>query len=74
MDIAGAKALKQRLGPKSADHVPPVPVDVPEDAPPLYQWLGLSRVDDAGTTAEAEDPETPAQGPSLFRRLGFGSR
>ena len=40
MDIAGAKALEQRLGTKSSQEVP-APLEVPEDAPPLYRWLGV---------------------------------
>lgn len=43
MDIAGARALKRRLGPNGADEVPPALVDVPEDAPPVYHWVGVSR-------------------------------
>ena len=41
MDIVGAKALKRRLGPNRADEAPPGSVDVPEDAPPVFHWVGI---------------------------------
>jgi hypothetical protein len=42
VDIAGARALKERRGQKGADEAPPAPAaDVPEDAPPVYHWLGI---------------------------------
>ena len=41
MDVNGAKALKERLGPKGADDAPPASVDVPADASPVYHWLGV---------------------------------
>ena len=76
MDIAGAKALKQRLGAHGADEAPPVAADVeiPEDAPPVYQWLGVSRPTAGGSPAD--DDDEPAAAASLFRRLGlsFGFR
>ena len=44
MDIAGAKALKDRL--RSDEEVEPQParadVDVPEGALPVFQWLGVT--------------------------------
>ncbi len=69
MDIAGAKALKQRLGLNGADEARPaaVDVDIPEDAPPVYHWLGVKRATPETQTV-AEGDET-AQGTSLFRRL-----
>jgi hypothetical protein len=42
VDIIGAKALKARLGPNSVDVVPPASVDVSEDAPPVYRWVGVT--------------------------------
>jgi hypothetical protein len=42
MDIAGAKALKERLGHHGEDDAPPTSVDVSEDAPPVYHYLGVS--------------------------------
>jgi hypothetical protein len=42
MDIAGAETLKRRLDPTSADEVPSPSADVPEDALPVYRWLGIS--------------------------------
>lgn len=42
MDIIGAKALKDRLGPQGVDVPPPAAVEVPEEAPPVYRWVGVS--------------------------------
>lgn len=70
MDIAGAKALKERLGP-NGDESPPRPthVDLPEDAPPVYHYVGVS--ERAPETLDAvPDEEAPAgRGRSLLRRL-----
>ncbi len=75
MDIAGAKALKERLGSKGTDEAPPVSTDadVPADAPPVYQWLGVSRAAPETQPAVADD-EADAPGTSFFRRLGFSFR
>jgi hypothetical protein len=51
LDIAGAKALKQRLGQNGSTGDPPASVDVSEGAPPVYHYLGV---------ADA----TPAQAPT----------
>jgi hypothetical protein len=66
MDIAGAKALKKRLAGTRGEEASPAVVEVPEGAgtPPIYQWLGLSRVVPE-TPAEAENHETPNPGSSL---------
>ena len=72
MDINGAKALKERLGLKAADHAPSAAVHVPEDAPPVYHWLGVGQAPGA-SLADAEDKPTPSSA-SLFRRLGFSFR
>jgi hypothetical protein len=66
MDIAGAKALKERLGPHRPDDASSGLVDVPEDAPPVYHYLGVGDV----------PPETPADEPRLswLRRLRRFSR
>jgi hypothetical protein len=69
MDIAGAKALKKRLGPSGAEETPPVPVDVPEDAPPVYRWTGASQ----SPPPDADD-EPLAETGSMFRRLGLSFR
>jgi hypothetical protein len=70
MDIAGAKALKERLGAKAADETPPARADVHEDAPPVYHWTGVSRPDSA-----ADRDEIPADGSvSRFLRLGLSFR
>jgi hypothetical protein len=66
MDIAGAKALKKRLGPHRADENPPDAADVSADAPPVYHYLGV-------TDQAPEAPPEP-QGRSLLRWLGLTSR
>jgi hypothetical protein len=68
MDIAGAKALKERLGRKAVEEeTPRADADVPEDAPPVYQWTGVRRPDTAG----ADTDDAPAdRGVSKFFRLG----
>ena len=73
MDIAGAKALKERLGLKAADKAAPDPVDVPEDAPPVYHWTGVP----GRSSKSSDEPEAGPgieDGASLFRRLGFSFR
>jgi hypothetical protein len=72
MDIAGAKALKDRLGPNGQDDAPAAPADVPEDAPPVYHWTGVSKVP-ARPSADTDDT-SPAAGVSLFGRLGLSFR
>jgi hypothetical protein len=74
MDIAGAKALKERLGPKGTEQAPPSSADVvvPEDAPPLYHWLGVSHP--ARGTPLAGSDDDPASQASLFRRVGLSLR
>ena len=74
MDVNGAKALKKRLGSKGEVEQQPAraEVDVPEDAPPVYQWLGVSRPAPEG--APAEDDDGPVAAVSLFRRLGLSFR
>jgi len=77
MDVNGAKALKRRLGPNG--EVEPKParadVDLPEGAPPVYQWLGLSRPAlDAGPVGEGDHQDRPVAALSLFRRLGLSFR
>jgi hypothetical protein len=73
MDINGAKALKERLGRMGADHAPPVSVDVPEDAPPVFHWLGVDRALPGTPRADADD-ERADRGASLFSRLGLSFR
>ena len=69
MDIAGAKALKDRLGAKGAESSPSAAdVDVPEDAPPVYHWFGVG----TARPVANDDPTTPNA--SLFRRLGLSFR
>ena len=72
MDIAGAKALKERLGAKVAERAASPRVDVHEDAPPVYHWTGVRRPD-----SEADRDDTPADrqvSKFLWLRLGINSR
>lgn len=69
MDIAGAKALKRRLGPNGAEEALPASVDVPEDAPPIYKWTGVSQPPPADS-----DDEPLAETASMFSRLGLAFR
>ena len=71
MDIAGAKALKKRLGKNGSDKAPSAPADVSEDAPPVFHWLGVSQPEPG--TPDVEDDAAP-ESASLFRRLGLGLR
>ena len=71
MDIAGAKALKERLGPNGMDEAPPVSVDVPEDAAPVFHWTGTPP---SARAPETDDSATPLGGASLLSRLSFSSR
>ena len=69
MDIAGAKALKERLGSKAADKASQASVGVREDAPPVYHWTGVpSPPSEASSDEAAVEPGTTG-GTSLFRRL-----
>lgn len=72
MDIAGAEALRKRLGSKVADEAPSASADVHEDAPPVYHWLGVSSASVAGSEVDEEEPA--AGGASFFRRLGLSFR
>lgn len=74
MDIAGAKALKDRLGSNGADEAPAVvPVDVPADAPPVYHWVGVSKLPSVASPADADD-SAAGDSVSLFSRLGLSFR
>lgn len=69
MDINGAKALKRRLGLDGADEAAvPVaaPVDVPDDAPPVYHWTGKAPPE--MTPPDAEEEAAPRRA-SLFSWL-----
>ena len=74
MDIKGAKALKERLGHNKADEAPPVRADVADDAPPVYQWLGVSQAAPETPPAAVDDEEDARGSTSLFRRLGLSFR
>lgn len=56
MDIAGAKALKERLGHHARDDAPATSADVSEDAPPIYHYLGVS---ETPLESPAPAPEEP---------------
>jgi hypothetical protein len=70
LDINGAKALKKRLSLNGAGEATPAPadVDISEDAPPVYHWLGVPQ---ARKTPPEDDPASNA---SLFRRLVLSFR
>jgi hypothetical protein len=72
MDIAGAKALKKRLGSKAAEkQAEPTPAaEVSEGAPPVYRWTGVS---DAAPE-DADDDAPTGESASMFRRLGLSFR
>ncbi|MFL5404543.1 MAG: hypothetical protein ACJ79O_01620 [Myxococcales bacterium] len=72
MDINGAKALKKRLSLNRTGEAAPAPadVDIAEDAPPIFHWLGVPQATPEGPVAEG-DPAT--SGTTLFRRLGLTS-
>jgi len=61
MDVQGAKALKRRLGPHSADDAPHSSANVAEDAPPVYHWFGVERAAREAPRGAGED-ETAAGG------------
>lgn len=69
MDIAGAKALKERLGSKAADKASTASVDIPEDAPPVYHWTGVPSSPSKASSDEPEPAPGNAARTSLFRRL-----
>jgi len=71
MDIDGAKALKERLEQRGAAQPRPASGDVPEDAPPVYHWLGVSRTPDRGAPAPA-DEAAGGDRRSWFGRAWFG--
>src|SRR3954451_11778230 len=70
MDINGAKALKKRLSLNGTGEAAPAPadVDIAEDAPPVFHWLGVPQATPREAPAE-DDPAT--SGATLFRRLGL---
>jgi hypothetical protein len=71
MDINGAKALKARLGPKRTGEAAraPAELDIAEDAPPVFRWLGVPQ-----SAPDAADDDPAAPGATLFRRLGLSFR
>jgi hypothetical protein len=72
MDIAGAKALKERLGANAAeDQAPPARDGAHEDVPPVYHWTGVSQPD----SPAADGDDAPAErGVAKFLRLGLSLR
>jgi hypothetical protein len=77
MDIAGAKALKKSLATSGveaeAEAAAPVEADVAGDAPPVYQWTGVSQAQPESESADAEDEPDKRAG-SMLRRFGLSSR
>ena len=72
MDIAGAKALKERLGHKAAAATPQASAHVPQDAPPVYHYVGLSETPPEPPPGESAEPHRQPR--SLFRGLRWISR
>ncbi|HET8556625.1 MAG TPA: hypothetical protein VFL58_04885 [Gaiellaceae bacterium] len=72
MDIAGAKALKQRIAPNGTDDAPVVSVDVPADAPPVYHWVGIGKL--PGERLQRDGGAASVDSASLFSRLGLSFR
>ena len=71
MDVAGAQALKKRLGPNGTDETPPVSLDVPEDAAPVFHWTGTPP---AARSAETDDGGAPPRRASPFGIFNPGQR
>jgi len=69
MDIAGAKALKERLGHHGRDDAPTASTDVPADAPPIYHYLGRS---EAPLESAAAHPEKVPARRRRFWLRGLG--
>jgi hypothetical protein len=72
MDIAGAKALKKRLGPKGTDDAPAVSVNVPTHAPPVYHWVGIDTLPVERLQRDGDDASVDSA--SVFGRLGLTFR
>jgi hypothetical protein len=72
LDIAGAKALKKRLGRAAEARPAAADVDIPEDAPPVYHWLGVKQA--APEARPVAEDDAADQAASLFRRLALGFR
>jgi hypothetical protein len=75
MDIAGAKALKERLGSNQAEETPFAVGASVGDAPPVFKWFGV-RHREPGAPAQAADVDDQhgARTASLLRRLGLSFR
>jgi hypothetical protein len=76
MDIAGAKALKKRLGLDGVDEAPPAAesADVPADTPPVYHWTGVNKPPDQSPAPDPDEGSASVAAASLFRRLGLSFR
>ena len=73
MDIAGAKALKERLGEKgTAEDTPASSADVPEGAPPVYQWTGVKQA--TPDEPAADDKKSTGRRPMVVRLLTLSFR
>jgi hypothetical protein len=68
MDIAGAKALKKRLGANAGEDAPRTSASVPDDAPPVYHYLGVSETP-PDTPSAAPEEAPPERRRSFLRRL-----
>jgi hypothetical protein len=72
MDIAGAKALKERLGHHGRADAPAASVDVSEDAHPIYRYLGVSEKPHEHPPAVPDEAPPERRRSWLLRLLGQG--
>lgn len=73
MDIKGAKALRERLGSNAGGDSPPASDAIPEDAPPIFHWTGVSQAPSDTHPADVDD-DPAVSATALFRRLGLSFR
>jgi hypothetical protein len=75
MDIAGAKALKERIGSNEADEAPSAPGGSIGDGPPVFNWFGVRhRKPEPPAPGADVDDQQDARTASLLRRLGLSFR
>ena len=71
MDIDGAKALRERLAQTGAVAAQRVSEVVPEHAPPVYHWFGVSTAADRMAAPEAATHNDTRRSWLGRARLGF---
>jgi hypothetical protein len=72
MDIAGAKALKKRLGPKGTDDAPAGSVNVRTRAAPVFLCVGSETLPVERLQRDGDDASVDSA--SVFGRLGLTFR